>query len=742
VPPLHCWLVSRPSKIPANGARGIVARAARWCVQHRRRALVAWVALLVVVLGVSGAVGTRQANQFSLKGTESQRAQDLLKAEFPAQSGDVDQIVFHARHGRITDPAVRARIAPALARVRRLPHVSGVTSPFADGGRQAISSDGRIAFSTVTFDEQAPGLSKSQIERVISAAETARSPDLQVELGGQAIEQTQSTSFGVASAVGLAAAIVVLLIAFGSFVAMGLPVVTALLGLGTAFGVITLASHVVKMPNFSSDLAAMIGLGVGIDYSLFIVTRFRENHRRGDGVQTATVGAMDTAGRAVLFAGSTVIIALLGMLLLGVSFLNGLAISSAIAVFFTMLAALTALPAMLSRIGERIGRRRRARGATEGAAGAGFWARWARFVRRRPWPCAIAGLAVMLVIAIPALSMRMALGDAGNDPAGTTTRKAYDLLAEGFGKGFNGPLQVVAQLPRANDTAALGRISTALRQTPDIVSVSAPRISPAGTTAVFEAFPRSAPQAAATTDAVRNLRDTVLPPVAHSSGSTVLVGGPTAASVDFTHVLSSKLPLFIAAVVGLAALLLLVAFRSLVIPLQAAVMNLLSIGAALGVTVAVFQYGWLGGLFGVEGGPIETWLPVMLFAIVFGLSMDYEVFLISRIHEEWNRHRDPSRAVVDGLATTGRVITAAATIMICVFLAFVLLPERQVKMFGLSLASAVFLDAFVIRSLLLPAVLELLGRSTWWFPERLGSRLPRLAPEPAPRPAAEATEAG
>jgi putative drug exporter of the RND superfamily len=732
-------------EVSANGVsrkRGVVARVAGWCVRHRRRALVAWVALLVVVLGVAGAVGTRQANQFTLKGTESQRAQDLLGSDFPAQSGDVDQIVFHALHGRITDPAIRARIAPALAHVARLPHVSSVTSPFGAGGRQAISANGRIAFATVTFDEQAPGLSKAQIERVMSAAENARAPDLQVELGGQAIEQTQTTSFGAASALGLAAAIVVLLIAFGSFLAMGLPVVTALLGLGTAFGAIALASHLVSMPNFSSDLAAMIGLGVGIDYSLFIVTRFRENHRRGDGVQAATVGAMDTAGRAVLFAGSTVIIALLGMLLLGVSFLNGLAISSAIAVFFTLLSALTALPAMLSRIGARIGRRRRTPAAPEPTAGAGFWARWARFIRRHPWPAATAGVAIMLVIAIPALSMRMDLGDAGNDPAGTTTRKAYDLLAEGFGKGFNGPLEVVAQLPRTGDTAALSRIATTLRGTPGIVSVTAPRLSPSGRTAVYTAFPSSAPQAAATGDLVRNLRDTVLPPVAHSSGSTLLVGGPTASSVDFTHVLSSKLPLFIAAVVGLAALLLLLVFRSVVIPLQAAVMNLLSIGAALGVTVAVFQYGWLGGLFGVDGGPIETWLPVMLFAIVFGLSMDYEVFLVSRIHEEWTRHRDPSRAVVDGLSTTGRVITAAATIMICVFLAFVLLPERQVKMFGLSLASAVFLDAFVVRSLLLPAVLELMGRWTWWFPERFGRRLPRIATEPAPRPAAEPTEAG
>src|ERR671923_2384736 len=416
---------------PTTKRPGLVARVSRWCVEHRRRALIVWVILLIAVLAASGAAGTRQANEFSLNGTESQRAVDLLKRDFPAQSGDVDQIVFHARQGRITDPAIRARITAALARVKRLPHVAEVDSPYAAGGR-AITSDGRISFATLMFDKQAPALPKPAIERVISAAEQTRAPDLQVELGGAAIEQTQNTSFGTASAVGLAAAIVVLLIAFGSFVAMGLPIVTALLGLGTAFGAIALASHVIDMPDFSSDLAAMIGLGVGIDYSLFIVTRFRENHRRGAGVDGATVGAMDTAGRAVLFAGSTVIIALLGMLLLGVSFLTGLAIASAIAVFFVMLSALTALPSMLSRIGGRIGRRRSS-AAVEGAAAApGFWPRWARLIRRHPWPAAIAGLAIMLVIAVPALSMRMALGDAGNDPAGTTTRKAYDLLAEGF----------------------------------------------------------------------------------------------------------------------------------------------------------------------------------------------------------------------------------------------------------------------------------------------------------------------
>ena len=715
-------------------------RVARWCVRHRGRVLILWLVVVIAALAALSSVGTRAANQFSLSGTESQRAQDLLHQSFPAQSGDVDQIVVRARQGRIADPQIRARIEPMLTRVARLPHVSSVVGPYAAGTTQ-ISADGRIAFATVTFDEQAPSLSKATVEHVISTATKARSPNLDVELGGGAIEQTQTTAAGGAGAIGLAAAIVVLLIAFGSFVAMGLPVITALLGLGTGFGAIALASQVIDMPNFSTELAAMIGLGVGIDYSLFVVTRFRQTYD-GDATGT-TLTAMGTAGRAVLFAGSTVIIALLGMYVLGVSFLSGLAVAAAIAVLFTMLAALTALPAFLGRFGGRVGRGRAARAQRLAADGSGngFWARWARLVSRHPWPAATAGLAIMLVIATPALSLRMALSDAGNDPAGTTTRKAYDLVAEGFGRGSNGPLQIVVQVPRQSDQTALDRIGAALRATPGVASVAPVQMSPGGRVAVYEAFPRTAPQAAATSDLVRHLRDTVLPHVERSSGTTVLVGGPTGGSIDFTSVLSAKLPLFIAVVVGLAAVLLLVVFRSLVIPVQAALMNLLSIAAALGVTVAVFQYGWLAGFVGVDKGPIDSWVPVILFAIVFGLSMDYEVFLVSRIREEWTRHRDPSRAVVDGVATTGRVITAAATIMVCVFLSFVLLPERPVKVFGLALATAVFLDAVVIRSLLLPAVLQLLGPRTWAFPGWLDRLLPRVETEPSARPPAAPTKA-
>jgi RND superfamily putative drug exporter len=712
-------------------ARGTVARIARWCSQHRRRVIVGWILLLVVTLGISSAVGTKYSNNFSLGGTESQRATDLLRRDFPAQAGDEDTVVFKARQGTVKDAAVRARMEPALARIAKLPHVTGVVSPYAPGGERAISKDGRIAFATVSFDQRANDLDKNDIRKVIAAAEAARSPQVQVELGGQAIQQAQDVSLGFVTVVGLAAAIIVLLLTFGSFLAMGLPIITALLGLGTGVALLGLASHFIDMADFTTELATMIGLGVGIDYALFIVTRFREEHRAGEDADAAAVSAMDTAGRAVLFAGTTVIIALLGMFALGVNFLYGVAIGAAIAVALTMLASLTVLPALLSRFGERLARpRRRSNPENSGR----HWRSWSAAVQRRPWPAAIAGLAIMLVLTAPVLSMHLGTGDQGNDPTSRTTRRAYDLLSQGFGKGFNGPLLVVAQLPQKGDTSGLDRVGTTLRTTPGVASVGKPNVSPAGTTATFTVYPTTSPQDTKTNDLVKSLRDDRLPGVARATGTTLLVGGATATSIDFSQVLANKLPLFIAIVVGLSALLLLLVFRSLVIPVQGALMNLLSIGASLGVTVAVFQQGWGADLLGVQKGPIEPWLPVMLFAIVFGLSMDYEVFLVSRIHEEWMRRRDASRAVGDGLALTGRVITAAATIMICVFLSFVLGDDRAIKLFGFSLATAVFLDAFVVRSLMLPGVLHLLGSRTWALPGWLERRLPNIAIE---RPAAQ-----
>jgi RND superfamily putative drug exporter len=520
----------------------------------------------------------------------------------------------------------------------------------------------------------------------------------------------------------------ILLISFGSFSAMSLPIATALLGLGAGIGAINLASHVIDMPSFASELALMIGLGVGVDYALFIVTRFRENYRAtGGDVAAAMESALDTSGRAVLFAGATVVIALLGMFALGVNLLNGAAVAAAIGVVFVLSASLTLLPALIGMTGHRIGRAGRRAVADQPDEGSRFWLAWVRRVQRRPGVTAVAATVLMLVLAAPALGLRLASSDAGNDPTGQTTRQAFDLLARGFGPGFNGPLQLAVALPHAHDTAVLNQLQHAVGRTPGVASVAPARQNPAGTAAVITAYPTSSPQSAQTSNLVTHLRDSVLPPIAHASGARVYVGGATAAQVDFSHVLSSKLPVFIAVVIALSALLLMIVFRSLVIPVQAALMNLLSIGASLGIIQAVFERGW----FGVQAGPIDAFIPVLAFAIVFGLSMDYEVFLISRIHEEWQSHRNARAAIRDGLARTGRVITAAAAVMVAVFGAFAISGDRVLAMFGVVMASAVFLDALVVRMLLLPAVLTLLGARTWTLPAWLDRRLPRIAIEAA-----------
>ncbi len=716
-------------------------RIARWTMAHRRIVAIGWVVAAVGIFAIANSVGKRTSSNFTLPGTGSQQAVNLLQSRFPAQAGDADQVVFHARTGTVTEASDRVVIDATLARIARLPHVTGVVSPYA-AGQHAISRDRTIAFATVDFDQRANALSKATVDRVITAAESARSATLDVQLGGQAIEQAQQASLGFATVVGILAAIVILLISFGSFSAMGLPIATALLGLGAGIGVITLASHVVDMPSFASELALMIGLGVGVDYALFIVTRFRENYRRNGGdVRSAVEAAMNTSGRAVVFAGATVVIALLGMFALGVSLLNGAAVAAAIGVVLVLGASITLLPALLSLVGHRVGRagRRRAATAEPEADTPGFWLRWAKGVQRRPATIAIAATAVMLALAAPALGLRLASSDAGNDPSNQTTRQAFDLLAKGFGPGSNGPLQLAVALPRPHDSAALTQLSTAVRRTPGIAAVAPPRLNASGTAAALAAYPTTSPQSAQTSNLVTHLRDSVIPPIERSSGARVYVGGATASQVDFSHVLSSKLPLFIGVVIGVAALLLLVVFRSLVIPVQAALMNLLSIAASLGIVQAVFEGGWLGRLLGVGAGPIDAFIPVLTFAIVFGLSMDYEVFVVSRIHEEWQTRKDASAAVREGLARTGRVVTAAAAVMVAVFGAFAISGDRVLAMFGLAMASAVFLDALVVRMLLLPAVLQLMGATTWKLPRWLERRLPRVALEAEPdakRPAA------
>jgi RND superfamily putative drug exporter len=728
--------MTTPSIPPVHQGRfdRVISRLAR----RRRRVLAIWLIVLVAALALFKTAGNDFSNSLTLPGTQSQSAVDALRHDFRSRAGDQDQIVFATLGSTLDRAPLQTRITSVLDRVSHLPHVVSVASPFGAADRSQVSPDRRVAFATITFDGEARSLPVSAIDAVISTVQSARARGLEVALGGQAIEHAEKPSLGPATAVGLIAAAIVLLLTFGSLVAMGLPIATALLGVGVGISLAGLLSHVIQIPDFATQLAAMIGLGVGIDYALFILTRYREDRRLGASSEAAITGAMDSAGRAVLFAGTTVILALLGQLVLGVGLLDGLAIASALVVTTTMLAALTALPALLTLSERRLTARpgRPARPARPARASGlrrprrppatGRWLRWSHTVARRPVVGAVAGASIMLLLAAPALSLRTGASDAGNDPAQHTTRQAFDLISRGFGPGANGPLSLVVRLPHAQDRIALGRVSSAVRSQPGIAAVSRPALSSDGRTAILDAYPRTAPQAAATTNLVNRLRASVLPQVRRATGATVLLGGSSAAAIDFSHVLASKLPLFIAVVLILSALLLTVAFRSVVIPIQAAVMNLLSIGASLGVTVAIFQWGWLGSLLDVTPGPVEGFIPEILFAIVFGLSMDYEVFLVSRIREHWLRHRDAPAAVHHGLATTGRLITAAATIMICVFASFALGDNRDIKLFGISMASAVFLDAFVVRSLLLPSVLHLLGPRTWWMPAWLNRHTPEI----------------
>ena len=706
-----------------------MVRLSRWCIAHRRWVIGGWVVIAIATTVIAGAVGRQYATDFSLPGTEAQHVVDLLGKEFKAQSGDVDTIVVHNARGTVDDPAVRNAVTPLLHKVAQMPHVVSVISPYSQSGAVEVSKDRSTAFATINYDKRANLLPNNTGQPLLDEINAVKVPGLTLAAGGQVIENAQGFNIGPATTVGVIAALIILLLTFGSLSAAGMPLLSAGFGLITGLALVGLGTHVTSMSNVAPELAVMIGLGVGIDYALFIVTRFKESYGHTKDVQRSIVQAMDTSGRAILLAGTTVVIALLGMFATGVTFLYGLAIASVLAVLLVLAASLTVLPALLASWGHRVvrptrrARRRMERGDPPRESA---WRRWSVLVQKRPWPLAVAATALMLVFLIPVLGMRLDSSDAGNDPSNTSTYRAYHLLANGFGPGFNGPLQVAVQMSDQAQQSQLPAVRAAVAATPDVVAVTEPRLSPSGRVAVMEVYPASAPQAQATTDLVNHLRNDVLPPFKKNLAERPLVGGFTAGSIDFSHVLAGKLPLFIGIVVVLSALLLFVIFRSLVIPVQAALMNLLSIGGALGVTVVVFQNGFLAGALGVTPGPVEPWIPVLMFAVVFGLSMDYEVFLISRVREEWVRRRDASRAVADGIAYTGRVISAAAAIMICVFLSFMLGDQRSIKEFGFGLAAAVFLDAIVVRCVLLPAVLEILGPRTWWLPTWIDRRLPRI----------------
>jgi RND superfamily putative drug exporter len=712
----------------------VLGRVAGHCYDHRRRVLVLWLLAIVGITVVAQVVGTHFQNKFTSGNTESQQAANLLSAKFPSQAGDFGQVVFHTSTP-IADN--RAAIESVVSGLRPLAHVSGVISPFSAAGAHQISPHANIAYAVVQFDEQTANLPPSAVKAVIAKAEAAAHPGFQVALGGYPISSVQKISPGASEGIGITAAMIIMLLAFGSVVAMGLPIITALFGLGIGIALLELATHLLVVPNFSPEMAAMIGIGVGIDYALFIVTRYRQGIFEGREPRDAVVTSLMTSGRSVMFAGSTVVISLFGLFLIGQPYMIGLATACIAAVLMVLIAALTLLPAMLGFAGGAIDKLHIPGLLQNGGPPPenGFWHRWSRLIQRRAWVTGTLAVIVLVLLALPVFSMRLAFTDASNDPATQTTKQAYDLLAQGFGVGFNGPLVVAVDMHGPSDLPTVLRIDAALRAgVPDVAFVAPPQVNASNTGAVIAVVPKTSPQSAQTETLVQTLRSDVIPPAVGRTDVRALVGGQTAGGIDAANFLGSRLFLVIGAVLILSFLLLMTVFRSVVLPLKAVIMNLLSVGAAYGVMVAVFQWGWAGRVIGIgETGPIDPWIPVTMFTILFGLSMDYEVFLLSRIREEWLRTGENSTAVADGLAVTGRVITAAAAIMFCVFASFVINdPLHILKVFGLGLAVAVLLDATLVRMVLVPSIMELLGPINWWMPKFLDRSIPTIGVEVTP----------
>jgi RND superfamily putative drug exporter len=716
---------------------------AGWCVRHRWLVVIFWLVALIGSIGLVKSTGSAYSNSFSFPNTESANAVKLLQSVTPTQSGDREQVVFGTSGtARLSDPSIGLRINTMVKQLDALPNIAPVVSPYDASGNLIshtdISPQGTVGFITVTFDKQAQNISHPAAKTFVTTAEKASDSNLRVVVTGLLAESANNQSFS-SSFLGVVLALIVLLLVFGSFFAAILPIVSALFALGTAIGIIGTLSHVLKMAQFAPELVLLIGLGVGVDYALFIVTRHRQGLVAGRDPENSIINAVNTSGRAVLFAGIIVCIALLGMFALGVSFLYGLAVAAAIGVLFTMVAALTLLPALLGFIGPKVMSRKQKRNLAQngprivGADNKGFWPSWADLVQKRSIIAAAGALIVVVILVLPFFSLRLGAADQGTDPAGTSTRQAFDLLSKGFGPGFSGPLLLVAETDTPATQNAMKSVVTAVSQQPGVQKVvAAPPVpsptKPGVVVSFVTVYPTTSPQNAATTNLINHLRSDTIPAAEGTSGLHVLVGGTTATFIDFAHVLSAKLPLFIGLVVVLAFILLSIVFRSLVIPLTAAIMNLLSIGAAFGILVAVFQWGYAGSLIGLSGtSPVEAFLPVMLFAILFGLSMDYQVFLVSRMHEEYIKSGDNRIAVRNGLAATGKTITAAALIMILVFGSFILGGERVIKEFGIGLAGGVFVDAVFIRMAIVPSVMMLLGKSNWWFPKGLDRILPNIS---------------
>jgi putative drug exporter of the RND superfamily len=707
---------------------------AEYACRHRKRMVIGWIVAAVLIIGVgSSLAGDFNAN-YDTPNSESKAASDLTKQRFDGYSGQEIYVVWkYAGEGGAKAPHVMERVNRFFTRAQKVEHIAPHTAI-------RVSDDGKIATSTLPMTVPGWDFKKEQGKQLIDAAEANDGDGLQLKLGGDPIYAAQSSSSP--EGLGFLGAAIVLLIAFGSVVAAGLPLIIALVGLGiSSAGLIALLANVLDVPDWTTAVSGLIGIGVGIDYSLLVLTRFRAALDQGKSSHDAVVESVTTAGRSVIIAGCTVVIAVLGLCLTGLSYMYGVAISTSFAVLIVMAASISLLPALLAFLGHRvdklrlplIGRRRKPALAANGDTSESPAARWSHAVQRRPWVAAIVATAILLALAAPALGMRLGFPDAGNDPPDTMTRQAYDLNTEGFGAGTNGPIVVAADLPNAGAKSDLDPFVSAVRQDPNVAYVSPPRVNSAGDAALITVIPKSSPQDKATSDLVNRMRDQIVPHTLGTSGVTAHIGGVTAALEDQSDYMTGRMPLFIAGVVGLSFLLLLVAFHSPLISLKAGIMNLLSVSAAYGVMTLAAKGGGFSSAIGIDHEvPVAPFMPVMMFAILFGLSMDYEVFLVSRIREEYLKHGDTRVAIADGLAKTARVITAAAAIMVVVFLAFLAAPDVFLKLFGIGLASAIFLDATLVRMVLVPAVMQLLGDRNWWIPAWLEKRLPRLDVERVP----------
>jgi RND superfamily putative drug exporter len=693
-----------------------VNRFARTCYRRRRWVAAMWVALVVALNVLASSVGTVHRVDYTMPGTDSAHAQRLLSERFPGLAGGTVDLVVHDSKG-VDRPATSARLAALEQELEQLDHVQSLRTT-------GVSPDGTVALVTVQLDATIEKVPTPAIEAIMDAAADTRADGLQVEAGGFAVQNAEGAEAG-SEGIGMVAALVILVIAFGAVVAAGLPLVVAITGLGISFSIITLLSHVLMVPEWGTGLAAMIGLGVGIDYALFIVNRYRNGLRDGREPEDAVVTAMATAGRAVLFAGCTVMIALFGLGAMGLEYLWATAVTTSVTVLVMLAATLTLLPALLGFMGRNVDRGRVPFVRGDRGDGHGVWTQWSQVVQRRPLLTGSVALILLLALAAPALGLRYGYPDAGTGPDHLSSRRAYDLVAKGFGPGANGPL--VVAVDTEGDAGAVGRVSDALADDPGVALVLPAEVADDGRSAAMIVVPASGPQDEATVELIHHLRNEVVPVAVEGSRAEVTIGGSVASFVDESSFMSSRLPLFIGAVVALSFLLLLVVFRSVLVALKAAAMNLLAIGAAYGVMALALQGGWFGQLLGIDQPtPIPVWVPVMTFAMLFGLSMDYEVFLLSRIREEWLRTRDNAAAVAHGLASTGRVITAAAAIMVTVFGAYAFEDQVLMKVVGLGLAVAVLVDATLVRMVLVPSTMELLGDRNWWMPRWLDRLLPTI----------------